>query len=402
MGGGTRVRPFPPACVDDVACLPAFMRRSSSDGFPGDARTALLDPIPDPIPDPIVRDPECSFGMLLAASADPDATWDAWDPSLGLGDAVVVGEGTVCALDAPDPELWRVLAEAVCVNSTARFAVTGSDPTTGRQTVERSGSRTELALLQFATGLRGDRACAESDRARCRVDRILPFTPDRRRACVRSRGRDRRLGIRRRRIPHVRQGKRRGRSPAVRHSPRRRRRLARTPGRRVRPRGCASVVEEGIRVMLVAFRDFEPDFDPRASPDESLDVDACERGLTLIAAVGMEDPLRPDVPDAIRLCSEAGVRPVVVTGDSLPTAIAVARKCGVLDDDDEARLDDDATTGEAFWASVRDPSSGVIDRDAFDERWPKLKVLARASRHKFDLVTGIQSRARASVARWWP
>ena len=154
--------------------------------------------------------------------------------------------------------------------------------------------------------------------------------------------------------------------------------------------------EEGIRVMLVAFRDFEPDFDPRASPDESLDVDACERGLTLIAAVGMEDPLRPDVPDAIRLCSEAGVRPVVVTGDSLPTAIAVARKCGVLDDDDEARLDDAATTGEAFWASVRDPSSGAIDRDAFDERWPKLKVLARASPvHKFDLVTGIQkSRAR--------
>ena len=120
MGGGTRVRPFPPACVDDVACLPAFMRRSSSDGFPGDARTALLEPRSEPIPDPIPDDPECSFGMLLAASADPDATWDVWDPSLGLGDAVVVGEGTVCALDAPDPELWRVLAEAVCVNSTAR------------------------------------------------------------------------------------------------------------------------------------------------------------------------------------------------------------------------------------------------------------------------------------------
>ena len=386
--------PFPPACVDDVACLPAFMRRSSSDGFPGDARTALLEPRSEPIPDPIPDDPECSFGMLLAASADPDATWDVWDPSLGLGDAVVVGEGTVCALDAPDPELWRVLAEAVCVNSTARFAVTGLDPTTGHQTVERSGSRTELALLQFATGLRGDRACAESDRARCRVVRTLPFTPDRRRMCsfARTTPSESDAGGYRMYVKGsvedvlplcvVRLA-----SDGVAHEP-----LDTSFVREVARRWS----EEGIRVMLVAFRDFEPDFDPRASPDESLDVDACERGLVLVAAVGMEDPLRPDVPDAVRACSEAGVRPIVVTGDSLPTAIAVARKCGALDRDDEARLNDAATTGDAFWASVRDPSTGAIDRDAFDERWPKLRVLARASpTHKFDLVTAIQrSRAR--------
>lgn len=386
--------PFPPACVDDVACLPAFMRRSSSDGFPGDARTALLEPRSEPIPDPIPDDPECSFGMLLAASADPDATRDVWDPSLGLGDAVVVGEGTVCALDAPDPELWRVLAEAVCVNSTARFAVTGLDPTTGHQTVERSGSRTELALLQFATGLRGDRACAESDRARCRVVRTLPFTPDRRRMCsfARTTPSESDAGGYRMYVKGsvedvlplcvVRLA-----SDGVAHEP-----LDTSLVREVARRWS----EEGIHVMLVAFRDFEPDFDPRASPDESLDVDACERGLVLVAAVGMEVPLRPDVPDAVRACSEAGVRPIVVTGDSLPTAIAVARKCGALDRDDEARLNDAATTGDAFLASVRDPSTGAIDRDAFDERWPKLRVLARASpTHKFDLVTAIQrSRAR--------
>ena len=201
--------------------------------------------------------------MLLAASADPDVTWDVWDPSLGLGDAVVVGEGTVCALDARDPELWRVLAEAVCVNSTARFAVTGSDPTTGRQTVERSGSRTELAVTVRHWSSRRSRVRRVGSRevSRCSnppvhpgqkthvfVLRDNPLEPDAGGYRMYVKGSVEEV------LPLcvVRLA-----SDGVAHEP-----LDTSFVREVARRWS----EEGIRVMLVAFRDFEPDFDPRASP----------------------------------------------------------------------------------------------------------------------------------------
>ena len=53
--------------------------------------------------------------------------------------------------DERDFERRCTLAEAICVNSTARYSVVAVDEDTGAQTVERFGSRTELALLQFAT-----------------------------------------------------------------------------------------------------------------------------------------------------------------------------------------------------------------------------------------------------------
>ncbi|MEQ2198000.1 hypothetical protein XENOCAPTIV_006178, partial [Xenoophorus captivus] len=57
--------------------------------------------------------------------------------------------------------------------------------------------------------------------------------------------------------------------------------------------------------------------------------------LTCIAVVGIEDPVRPEVPEAIRKCQRAGITVRMVTGDNINTARAIATKCGILQPGDD-------------------------------------------------------------------
>lgn len=61
-----------------------------------------------------------------------------------------------------------------------------------------------------------------------------------------------------------------------------------------------------------------------------------EDDLTLIAIVGIKDPCRPGVKDAVELCTDAGVKVRMVTGDNLQTAKAIALECGILTSEAEA------------------------------------------------------------------
>lgn len=61
-----------------------------------------------------------------------------------------------------------------------------------------------------------------------------------------------------------------------------------------------------------------------------------EQGLTFAGLVGMIDPPRPEAVDAIRECDAAGIRTVMITGDHVVTASAIARQLGILHDDGEA------------------------------------------------------------------
>lgn len=61
-------------------------------------------------------------------------------------------------------------------------------------------------------------------------------------------------------------------------------------------------------------------------PEDDLDKD-----LTLIAIAGIKDPIRLDVPNAIKQCNKSGVMVRMVTGDNIITATAIARECGILD-----------------------------------------------------------------------
>jgi len=58
-----------------------------------------------------------------------------------------------------------------------------------------------------------------------------------------------------------------------------------------------------------------------------------EGGLSCICIVGIKDPLRPGVKEAIELCRTAGISVRMVTGDNINTAKAIAAECGILTDD---------------------------------------------------------------------
>jgi magnesium-transporting ATPase (P-type) len=81
---------------------------------------------------------------------------------------------------------------------------------------------------------------------------------------------------------------------------------------------------DALRVLAVARR--------RLPADDALEAEAVERDLELLGLVGMLDPPHPEVPEAIARCRRAGIRTVMVTGDSGLTAEAIARRIGLVGD----------------------------------------------------------------------
>ncbi|MEQ2187302.1 ATPase, Ca transporting, plasma membrane, partial [Goodea atripinnis] len=91
------------------------------------------------------------------------------------------------------------------------------------------------------------------------------------------------------------------------------------------------MASEGLRTICLAYRDF-PASDGEPDWDNENDILS---GLTCICVVGIEDPVRPEVPDAIRKCQHAGITVRMVTGDNINTARAIASKCGILQPGDD-------------------------------------------------------------------
>jgi Ca2+-transporting ATPase len=125
-----------------------------------------------------------------------------------------------------------------------------------------------------------------------------------------------------------------------------------------------------LRTLLICFRDFPVSgFDPKLSDPESDEDD-----LTVIALVGMEDPLRPEVIGAVEKCERAGVTVRMVTGDFENTATAITDQCGLLLDEDAVVL-----KGEDFASKSKTELIDLL---------PHLRVLARSSpRDKLRLVS---------------
>ena len=83
----------------------------------------------------------------------------------------------------------------------------------------------------------------------------------------------------------------------------------------------ASMEHDALRVLAIA---------RRVLPADGPDADEVEQNLELLGLVGMIDPPRPEVPDAVSRCHRAGIRIIMVTGDSGRTAEAIARRIGLL------------------------------------------------------------------------
>ena len=91
----------------------------------------------------------------------------------------------------------------------------------------------------------------------------------------------------------------------------------------------ASLARETLRVLAVAHRRLD---DSRME----LRADSVERDLVFLGLFAMKDPLRPEAKEAVRLCREAGIKTVMITGDHKETAVAIARELGLFDGDGTA------------------------------------------------------------------
>ncbi|KAH6761116.1 ATPase E1-E2 type family protein / haloacid dehalogenase-like hydrolase family protein [Perilla frutescens var. frutescens] len=102
-----------------------------------------------------------------------------------------------------------------------------------------------------------------------------------------------------------------------------------------------------------------------------------ETGFTLLGIVGIKDPCRPGVKEAVESCKRAGVQIKMITGDNMFTAKAIALECGILDADDY--LDDAMVDGETFRNYSHEERLSMIER---------IRVMARSS--PFDKLLMVQ------------
>ncbi|XP_019952223.2 plasma membrane calcium-transporting ATPase 1-like isoform X1 [Paralichthys olivaceus] len=144
----------------------------------------------------------------------------------------------------------------------------------------------------------------------------------------------------------------------------------------IEPMAC-----DGLRTICVAYRDFPAE---AGEPDWDIENDILNE-LTCIAVVGIEDPVRPEVPEAISKCQRAGITVRMVTGDNINTARAIATKCGILLPGEDFLC----MEGKEFNQQIRN-DQGEVEQERLDKVWPKLRVLARSSpTDKHTLVKGI-------------
>uniref|UniRef100_A0AAQ5Z0S3 Calcium-transporting ATPase n=1 Tax=Amphiprion ocellaris TaxID=80972 RepID=A0AAQ5Z0S3_AMPOC len=143
----------------------------------------------------------------------------------------------------------------------------------------------------------------------------------------------------------------------------------------IEPMAC-----DGLRTICVGYRDFPSDPEPNWDDENNILSD-----LTAICVVGIEDPVRPEVPDAIQKCQRAGITVRMVTGDNINTARAIAIKCGIIHPGEDFLCID----GKEFNRRIRN-EKGEVEQERIDKVWPKLRVLARSSpTDKHTLVKGI-------------
>jgi len=97
------------------------------------------------------------------------------------------------------------------------------------------------------------------------------------------------------------------------------------------------------------------------------------KNLTFMSLVGIEDPVRPGVPEAVATCRNAGVVVRMVTGDNINTARAIATKCGIY------------TQGGI---AMEGPKFRTLTEEEMDEILPRLQVLARSSPTDKQILVG--------------
>jgi Ca2+-transporting ATPase len=132
-----------------------------------------------------------------------------------------------------------------------------------------------------------------------------------------------------------------------------------------------TMANSALRVLAMAYKDL-----PEAP--QNVQIGDLENGLIFIGMLGMIDPARPEVIEAVARCNTAGIRPVMITGDHKSTAMAIAREIGIF------REGDTAITGAEL---------EKLSDEEFSNNVSKYAVYARvAPEHKVRIVKAWQSR----------
>lgn len=124
---------------------------------------------------------------------------------------------------------------------------------------------------------------------------------------------------------------------------------------------AAKITEEmsskALRVLAIAYRTLD-------KVPEELTSESLEKDLTFLGLVGMIDPPREEAKQAVELCKRAGIRPIMITGDHVVTASAIAGQLGILESGQEA------ITGAQLQS---------MSEEAFDKKLEHISVYARVS-----------------------
>ncbi len=127
-----------------------------------------------------------------------------------------------------------------------------------------------------------------------------------------------------------------------------------------------------LRVLGVAYRDFPADPGVLTPEDED--------NLVFVGLLGMMDPPRPEVKGAVARCREAGIRPVMITGDHKLTAVAIAKELDIMGPGDRA------VTGAEL---------DFLPQSVLEEDVEKFSVFARVTpEHKMRIVKALQKQGR--------
>ncbi|THC96006.1 hypothetical protein EYZ11_004505 [Aspergillus tanneri] len=249
-------------------------------------------------------------------------------------------------------EYKRLLIESIAINSTA---FEGED----NGVAGFVGSKTETALLGFARDVLGMRSLAE-ERANAKVVQLMPF--DSSRKC---------MGV----VMRLPNGTHRflvkgaseillGYSSAI-----------------WKPSGVEyldiherqqledtilTYAKQSLRTLSLVYRDFSvwpPQNGISADDPAAVDPGLLLKDMVFLGVVGIQDPIRPGVPEAVAKCHHAGVTVRMVTGDNMVTAKAIATDCGIY------------TNGVV----MEGPHFRTLSDEQFNQILPNLQVLARSS-----------------------
>lgn len=169
--------------------------------------------------------------------------------------------------------------------------------------------------------------------------------------------------------------------------------------------------KQALRTIAFAYKDLAdgeggPEHDDKADGSKLANIEL--EGLTLIAIAGIKDIIRDEVPGAVITCAQAGVRVRMVTGDNKITAIAIAKECGIIENEEEELQECVCMEGPEFNEYVGSlvhkktrerilvmgadvPNETIGNLDAMKKVRNNLKVLARSRPNdKYIMVAGLR------------